>query len=73
VPSGLSHAAPMAVELALFGILPLALDVLLGGERRLHRLRRSPWPLQTLGYAYVIAMLVFLHAGQAHEFIYFQF
>jgi alginate O-acetyltransferase complex protein AlgI len=67
------RAAPMAVELALFGLLPLALDVLIGGERRLHRLRRTPWPVQTLGYAYLLAMLVFLHAGQAHEFIYFQF
>jgi hypothetical protein len=42
------------------------------GERRLQRLA-APGLVQTLAYAYLARMLLFLHAVQAHEFIYFQF
>jgi alginate O-acetyltransferase complex protein AlgI len=65
-------AAPVA-EMILLGLLPMGLDLLLDGERRLSRLWAAPRWLQTAAYSYVVAMLLFLRAEQVHEFIYFQF
>jgi alginate O-acetyltransferase complex protein AlgI len=70
-PSPLAPA--MIAELLLLALLPSLLDLWLRGEKRLDRLWRAPWPVQALGYGYVLAMITFLHAGAAHAFIYFQF
>jgi alginate O-acetyltransferase complex protein AlgI len=64
---------PFLAELTLFALIPFALDVALAGERKLNRLWGNRWWVQAPVYAYVIAMLLFLHAGKTSEFIYFQF
>ena len=64
---------PMLAEIVLLGALPLALEIPLGGERRLQRLANGPVWVQILAYAYVVSLLLFLHSVKAHEFIYFQF
>src|SRR5262249_10814154 len=69
----LATLSPVLAEMVLFGAIPLALELPLDGERRLQRLAGArPW-VQCVAYAYVIFMLVYLHAVQSNEFIYFQF
>ena len=64
---------PFVAEMIVLGGLPLALEVLLDGERNLGRLSRAPVWLQWASYAYVATTLIFLHASRASAFIYFQF
>jgi D-alanyl-lipoteichoic acid acyltransferase DltB (MBOAT superfamily) len=64
---------PFIAEMIVLGGLPMALEVLLDGERNLGRLSRAPVWLQCASYAYVATSLIFLHASRASAFIYFQF
>jgi alginate O-acetyltransferase complex protein AlgI len=65
-------AAPLA-QVIFYGLLPFLLEGPLDGERRLDRLVKASWPVQTAAYAYVIVSILIFHASTAHEFIYFQF
>jgi hypothetical protein len=49
------------------------LESCLEGETRVRRLLAAPALAQGLVCLYVFFMLVLLPAGEAHEFIYFQF
>jgi len=69
---GRALAAPL-MEMPVLGVVPLVLEASLDGERRLDRLWAASRVAQTAAYAYVIGILLFLRAGQVHEFIYFQF
>jgi len=69
---GRALAAPF-MEMLVLGVVPMVLEARLDGERRLDRLWAAPRVAQTAAYAYVIGTLLFLRAGQVHEFIYFQF
>jgi D-alanyl-lipoteichoic acid acyltransferase DltB (MBOAT superfamily) len=64
---------PFVAEMILLAGIPLAFEIALDGERNLARLANARPTVQIATYAYVVAMLLFLHAGQAHAFIYFQF
>jgi D-alanyl-lipoteichoic acid acyltransferase DltB (MBOAT superfamily) len=64
---------PVIAEMALLAGIPLLLELALDGERNLARLARAPVWVQCASYAYVAVMLLFLHAGKANAFIYFQF
>jgi len=58
----------------VFYVTPIfVLEWLVEGERRLGRLLISNWLLRAPVYSYLVLMLVIFHAGEAHEFIYFQF
>jgi alginate O-acetyltransferase complex protein AlgI len=65
--------APPVAEMVLLALIPLSLEVLLDGERNLKRLWSASRVFQAATYACALAMLLFLRAGQVHEFIYFQF
>jgi len=65
--------APGVAILALYALPVLGLERLIGGERDVLRIARASWPTQTAAYAYLTMMILFFHAGRAHEFIYFQF
>ena len=73
-----NHAlTPFAVSsfatIVFYCSLLFVLEWLLEGERRLDRLLTSSWLLRTPVYGYLVLMLVVFHAGEAQEFIYFQF
>jgi len=53
--------------------LMFVLEWLLEGERRLDRLLTRNWLLRAPVYSYLVLMLVIFRAGEAREFIYFQF
>jgi alginate O-acetyltransferase complex protein AlgI len=65
-------AAP-AMEMLVLALIPMGLEAMLDGERDVGRLWRSSRLVETATYAYALVMLLFLRAGQVHEFIYFQF
>jgi alginate O-acetyltransferase complex protein AlgI len=71
-----AHAAvllPALVQMLGLAVIPFLLETALDGERNLARLARAPAWAQVTSYAYLIAMLMFLHASKANAFIYFQF
>ena len=63
----------MIAQMVILAGIPMLLETLLDGERKLARLARAPAWIQCATYAYVVTMLIFLHAGRANAFIYFQF
>ncbi len=65
-------AAPLA-QLIFYGFIPFLLESALDGEKRLGRFVAAPWLVRSLAYAYMIGAILIFHAGQANEFIYFQF
>lgn len=64
---------PFVTLILVFGFLPCVLELPFRGEMRLDGLGRSPWWVQTPVYLYLGLMIVFFHARQSSEFIYFQF
>lgn len=64
---------PFATLIVVFGLLPCLLELPLQGEARLNRLWRSNWWVQAAAYLYLGLMILFYHARQSGEFIYFQF
>jgi alginate O-acetyltransferase complex protein AlgI len=64
---------PTLAEITVLAVIPLLMELALDGERRLERLARAPAWLQGAVYAYIATMIIFLHAGRANAFIYFQF
>lgn len=66
-------AVAMLASLLFHCALLFGMEWLLDGEQRLERFMSAPWPVQSAGYAYLLLMVLLFHAGEAHEFIYFQF
>lgn len=68
---------PFAVSsfatIVFYCTLMFVLEWLLEGERRLDRLLTRNWLLRAPVYSYLVLMLVIFRAGEAREFIYFQF
>ncbi|MCS6912536.1 MAG: MBOAT family O-acyltransferase [Myxococcales bacterium] len=59
--------------IAFYNLVLFLLEWALDGENRIERLLDAAWPVQGAAYAYVVLMILLFHAGQAYEFIYFQF
>lgn len=68
-----SFAVSSLATIAFYCAPIFAVEWLLGGERRLERLLKSHWQLRAPVYGYLVLMLIIFRAGEAHEFIYFQF
>jgi alginate O-acetyltransferase complex protein AlgI len=59
--------------LAFLGAPFMFVEWYLRGERRLGRVLGGALPVRVLTYAYLVALILFFHAEQPVEFIYFQF
>jgi len=68
--------ANATVAITLIGfycLIPFLTEWMLDGEYRLDRFVHATWTIRSLGYTYVTLMLLFMHALQTYDFIYFQF
>ncbi|HMJ11794.1 MAG TPA: hypothetical protein VK524_10300, partial [Polyangiaceae bacterium] len=61
------------VLVLFYGSLLFAFELFVKGEERFDRLLRSPWAVQGACLTYFVGMWLVFRAGQAFEFIYFQF
>ena len=67
------HATSMLAMILFYCAIPFAVEWLLDGENKIEQLAQSHWLVRGPTYAYISMMLLFFHASQTYEFIYFQF
>jgi alginate O-acetyltransferase complex protein AlgI len=68
-----SHATSMLCMVLFYCAVPFVVEFLLDGENKIEQLAQAHWAVCGPTYAYLTVMLLFFHASQTYEFIYFQF
>ena len=68
-----SHTTWMLGMVLFYCAIPFAIEWLLDGENKIEQLVQAHWSLSGMTCAYLSVMLLFFHASNTYEFIYFQF